>query len=240
MELKIAHLYPEALNLYGDSGNILCLRKRAEWRGISVSVTPLGMGEWPSLKDFDLFFLGGGQDYEQSLIEGDLTEAKIRELRAAASDGKTFLGICGGYQMLGEYYLTGEGVQLDYLAIGAFHTVAGKDRITGNLLFDAGKLGTVVGYENHSGRTFLDKHDEALGQVLSGCGNNGSDSTEGYHRANLFGTYCHGPVLPKNPALADALLLSALRERYALSELEPLDDDVEQRAHEAAAAMTRS
>lgn len=234
MELHIAHLYPDALNLYGDRGNILSLRRRAEWRGITVSVTPIRVGEHALLTDFDLFFLGGGQDFEQTVLLRDLAAGRAKELRAAAADGKTFLGICGGYQMLGHSYTTHEGVQLSYLGLVDLETKAGEGRRIGDFAFETEDAGIVVGFENHSGLTTLSPGVPPLGRVIYGSGNNGSDATEGVHCGNLFGTYSHGPVLPKNPALCDLVLLSALRTKYGVSELDPLDDREETIAHDAA------
>lgn len=236
MELKICHLYPDALNLYGDRGNIICMVKRLQWRGIGVSVTELPVGETASLTEFDLFFIGGGQDFEQELILSDLDYGKGRELWAAAADGKTFLAVCGGYQMLGNYYRTWDGVQLDYLGIADFYTVGAKKRMIGNFAFRCGEESggsVVVGFENHSGRTFLGEGVRPLGRVLHGYGNNGEDGTEGVRCDNVFGTYSHGPVLPKNPELCDHILLTALRRKYGAAELEPLPDSEESMAHEA-------
>ena len=240
MELKICHLYPEALNLYGDRGNILCLQRRCAWRGIDCTVTPLPAGETARFADFDLFFLGGGQDFEQEVLLRDLAGGKARELREAAADGKAILAVCGGYQMLGSYYRTWDGHQLDYTGAVDLYTVGAKERIIGNFVFrcppESGG-GTVVGFENHSGRTYLGEGVAPLGTVVHGCGNNGCDGTEGVRWRNVFGTYSHGPVLPKNPGLCDALLLAALRRRYGEGvSLAPLPDAEERRAHDAAEA----
>lgn len=237
MELKICHLYPDVLNLYGDRGNIICLKKRLEWRGIACSVTELPLGERAALSDFDLFFIGGGQDFEQELLLADLASGKGGDIRAAAADGKTFLCICGGYQLMGAYYETADGHKCDFLGALDLYTVGAPERMIGNLSFALGEESggtTVVGFENHSGRTYLGADVKPLGRVLSGFGNNGGDGGEGVRWNNVFGTYSHGPVLPKNPALCDEILSCAIRRRYGSAELLPLSDGFETDAHRAA------
>ncbi len=235
MELKICHLYPEVLNLYGDRGNILCMKRRLETRGISCSVTDVGIGDDPDLTQFDLFFIGGGQDFEQEVLLGDLRGGKGSSIRSAVEDGKTFLCICGGYQMMGHYYQTHDGVKCEFLGAVDLYTVGGDRRMIDNYAFELGPESggsVVVGFENHSGRTFLGEGIKPLGTVLKGCGNNGEDQTEGVRYRNLFGTYSHGPVLPKNPQFADHILKAALQHRYGSADLEPLDDSMEMQAHE--------
>ncbi|MCI2049115.1 MAG: glutamine amidotransferase [Lachnospiraceae bacterium] len=235
MELSICHLYPEVLNLYGDRGNIQCIKRRLEWRGISSSVTELKIGEQADFTRFDLYFIGGGQDFEQEVLLDDLHTGKDREIRAAINDGRTFLCICGGYQMMGTYYETGEGVRCDYLGAVDLYTVGGKTRMIDNYCFRLGQESggsTVVGFENHSGRTYLGKGVKPLGTVLKGCGNNGEDGTEGVRFKNVYGTYSHGPVLPKNPALCDEIIRSALARKYGAAILEPLPDRFEKQAHD--------
>lgn len=239
MELSICHLYPEVLNLYGDRGNILCMEERLRRRGIGVRTTPLRIGERAELDRFDLFFIGGGQDFEQEVLLADLASGKGKEIRAAVEDGKTFLAICGGYQMMGHYYETREGVRCGFLGAVDFHTVGAEKRMIGNYAFRLGgeSGGSVVaGFENHSGRTYLGEGVQPLGTVLRGFGNNGEDGTEGCRSRNVFGTYSHGPVLPKNPELCDAILASALERKYGRAELEPLDDRFERLAHDSVLA----
>ena len=235
MELNICHLYPDVLNLYGDTGNILCLERRLQWRGIQVSTTPLPIGERADLTQFDLFFIGGGQDFEQEVLLSDLRGGKAEDIRQAAADGKTFLAVCGGYQMLGTHYRTWDGVQCDFIGAVNLYTEGARERMIGNYAFRcAPESGgsVVVGFENHSGRTYLGDGVSPLGQVLKGFGNNGRDGTEGARYQNVFGTYSHGPVLPKNPAFADLLLETALRRKYGEAALEPLDDALECAAHD--------
>ncbi|MBQ3275942.1 MAG: glutamine amidotransferase [Oscillospiraceae bacterium] len=233
MELKICHLYPDVLNLYGDRGNIACMRRRLEWRGIGCAVTELPLGTVDDLTGYDLFFIGGGQDFEQTVLLSDLNAGRRDDIRAAAEDGKTFLCICGGYQLLGRGYRTADGEWCDYTGILDFVTEGSRDRMIGNYAFRLGPEsggGVVVGFENHGGRTRLGSGLTPLGAVLKGCGNNGQDGTEGVRYRNVFGTYSHGPVLPKNPAFCDGILLSALVRKYGGAELAPLEDAAENAA----------
>jgi len=234
MKLNICHLYPDVLNLYGDTGNIICMQKRLEWRGIETEVTRLPIGANADFTRFDLFFIGGGQDFEQEVLLTDLHGGKDREILAAVKDEKVFLCICGGYQMMGQYYLTHTGEQCDYIGAVNLHTIGADVRMIGNYLFrctDENGGHTVVGFENHSGKTYLGEGVSPLGTVLSGYGNNGEDHTEGARFKNVFGAYCHGPMLPKNPAFTDMLLETALRRRYPGAALPPLGDGLENEAH---------
>ena len=237
--LRICHLYPDLLNLYGDRGNILCMRRRLEWRDIGAEVTEVTVGEQADFTQFDLFFIGGGQDFEQEVLLSDLKAGKGGEIKAAIADGKTFLTICGGYQMLGSYYRTWDGKQCDFIGAIDYYTVGSKKRMIGNYEFkcteNAGGS-VVVGFENHSGKTWLGSGIEPLGKIISGFGNNGEDGTEGAHFKNVFGTYSHGPMLPKNPEFCDLLLKTALERKYGAAELQPLDDTFEKAAHDAMCA----
>ncbi len=242
MGIKICHLYPDLLNLYGDRGNIICMKKRLEWRGIECSVTELPLGEKAELSQFDLFFIGGGQDFEQEVLLEDLARGKAQEIKAAVNDGKVFLAICGGYQMLGEYYETWDGVRCDFIGALDLYTVGSKTRMIGNFMYECPPENggcTVVGFENHSGKTHLGPGLQPLGRIISGFGNNGEDGTEGVRFNNVFGTYSHGPVLPKNPLLCDFLLKTALERKGEPAEIEPLDDELERSAHEVMAAKMR-
>ena len=234
MELKICHLYPDVLNLYGDGGNIICLKKRLQWRGINAVVETKPIGSTLDLAGFDIVFIGGGQDFEQEVLLDDLHSGKTDEIRSAVEDGIVLLAVCGGYQMLGSYYETYDGKRCDFTGILDLYTVGGTRRMIGNYKFlctDSAGGSTIVGFENHSGRTRLGSGVEPLGTVLAGYGNNGEDGTEGAHYKNIFGTYSHGPVLPKNPAFCDFLLETALKRKYGSAELAPLDDSVELAAH---------
>lgn len=235
MELKICHMYPDVLNLYGDRGNVMCLVQRLKWRGIDASVTKLPIGSPSSLAGFDIVFIGGGQDFEQEVLLSDLHRGKAREIRSAVEDGVTFLTICGGYQMLGQYYETYDGKRCDFIGAIDYATVGSQQRMIGNYKFrcvDAAGGSLVVGFENHSGKTRLGSSVSPLGTVITGFGNNGEDKTEGVLYKNVFGTYSHGPMLPKNPQFCDHLLKTALEHRYGHVELSPLDDAAETAAHD--------
>ena len=235
MELKICHLYPDVLNLYGDGGNIRALENRLRWRGLDASVRPLPLGEADALTGYDLIFIGGGQDFEQEVLLEDLHRGKAAEILSAVEDGKTFLTICGGYQMMGNYYETHEGVRCDFIGAVDLYTVGSPVRMIGNYKYrctndNGGSL--VVGFENHSGKTYLGNGVSPLGTVEAGYGNNGEDGTEGVRYQNVFGTYSHGPVLPKNPEFCDYILKTALERRYGSAQLEPLGDREEAYAHD--------
>ena len=235
MELKICHMYPDVLNLYGDRGNVICMLKRLKWRGIEARVTKLPIGDSRSLADFDLVFIGGGQDFEQQVLLSDLHRGKDREIIAAVEDGVTFLAICGGYQMLGSYYETFDGKRCDFIGALDLYTKGSVKRMIGNYKFRCSPSAggsVVVGFENHSGKTWLGSGLEPLGKVLSGFGNNGEDGSEGAHYKNVFGTYSHGPLLPKNPEFCDLVLKTALKQKYFSVKLLPLDDGAELLAHD--------
>jgi len=230
MEIRIAHLYPDVLNLYGDRGNILCMERRLQWRGIGCSVTGLPLGSGESLAGFDLVLIGGGQDFEQAVLMPDLQKGRAADLRSAVEDGIPMLCICGGYQLLGHGYRTADGKMCEYTGILDLTTEGSSDRMIGNYAFRlTDELGgtTLLGFENHGGRTYLGEGLKPLGTVLAGYGNNGKDATEGVHYKNVFGTYGHGPLLPKNPEFSDILLKTALERKYGNSDLAPLDDSAE-------------
>ena len=236
MNLRICHLYPDVLNLYGDSGNIICMQRRLEWRGIESEVIRVPIGEKADLSSCDLVFIGGGQDFEQEVLLSDLQSGKDREIRSAIEDGICFLAICGGYQMLGSFYETFDGVRCDFIGALDLYTVGSRQRMIGNTVFQCTPEcggSTLVGFENHSGKTWLGSSISPLATVTVGFGNNGSDKTEGAHYLNVFGSYSHGPLLPKNPAFCDFLLETALRRRYGSAELSPLDNSAEAAAHDA-------
>ena len=236
MKLKICHMYNDVLNLYGDRGNVLCMRKRLNWRGIDAEIVKLPVGEFATLADCDIVFIGGGQDFEQEVLLDDLHRGKDSEIKAAIEDGVSFLTICGGYQMMGNFYETYDHVRCDFIGAVDLHTVGSKQRMIGNYKFqcsDSMGGSVVVGFENHSGKTWLGNGVEPLGRVLAGFGNNGEDGTEGVHYKNLIGTYSHGPLLPKNPELCDIIVLTALSRKYGITELEKLDDTAETEAHDA-------
>ena len=232
MELNICHLYPDILNLYGDRGNILCMQKRLEWRGIGVTVTGVSIGQALEASAYDLLFVGGGQDFEQEVLLGDLAGAKTEELKSAIEDGLPVLAICGGYQMLGQYYKTWDGQQCDFTGALDLYTVGSEQRMIGNYMFSCEEAGcNIVGFENHSGKTYLGSGVRPLGRVLEGSGNNGEDGTEGARYKNVFASYSHGCLLPKNPKLADLILQTALERKYGALTLPSLPDTLETAAH---------
>jgi CobQ-like glutamine amidotransferase family enzyme len=219
-ELNICHLYPDLLNTYGDRGNILALQKRAQWRGINTTIQNITIDDDFDASAFDIIFLGGGQDYEQEIIQKDLLEQKATEIKNAVSNMKVFLCICGGYQLMGKYYKTWDGKEMEFLGALDLWTVGGKERMIGNIVFESdiinenGNPLKIVGFENHSGRTYLGDNIRPLGKVLFGNGNNGTDGYEGAVYNNVYCSYSHGSLLPKNPILTDHLLSLALKQKY--------------------------
>ncbi len=236
MQLNIAFLYADLMNIYGDRGNIITLQQRCQWRGIAVTVDSPTVGDPLDTEKYDLYFFGGGQDQQQVAVSADLQRGgKGERLAVALRDGAACLSVCGGYQLLGHYYQPHQGAQLP--GIGYFNATsrAEADRYIGNVVVESELFGTLVGFENHSARTYLqDETIKPLGRVVVGKGNNGRDRLEGAVYQNSIGCYLHGSVLPKNPALADWLIERALHRRYGAVQLEPLADSVERLAHDAA------
>jgi CobQ-like glutamine amidotransferase family enzyme len=238
MRLVLCQLYPEHLSIYADRGNVMVLRQRCAWRGIELVERPLRPGEQLDAAEIDLFLLGGGQDRDQLMVAEDLQRHRDA-IAGAVADGAAMLGVCGGYQLLGHIYRGHQGDDMRGLGLLDLETNAGTTRMIGNVLMES-DLGdgprTIVGFENHAGRTTLG--DVApLGRVLSGNGNDGSSGLEGARQGRVLGTYVHGPLLPKNAWLADWLIREALDRRYGAVELEPLDDELEHRAHAAVSRM---
>lgn len=233
--LKIGWLYPELMNIYGDRGNIIVLQKRSELRGINVEVLMLELGfSKDKLKECDLLIMGGAQDKQQEAVASDLTE-KNKTLKELIDNGTPGLYICGAYQFLGNYYKQANGNIIKGLGIFDLYTEnLGKEnsRLIGNMIFKSSKLDYIlIGFENHGGRTYLGKSTEPFGNVIKGFGNNGKDSTEGVIYKNSFGTYSHGPILPKNPVLSDYLIKTALEIKYKEEiNLKNLDDSLEEKA----------
>ncbi|HEX6348340.1 MAG TPA: glutamine amidotransferase [Candidatus Dormibacteraeota bacterium] len=233
-KFTVGWLYPDLMNIYGDRGNILTLVERARWRGLEPEVVELRKGVHTGLDDIDVFFFGGGQDREQALVYDDLLELKAEPLTRALAGGAAMLAVCGGYQLLGHYYQTADGERYPGLGLLDLHTEAGHQRCIGNVVVDVSGLSlepdTLVGFENHSGRTFLGAGVTPLGRVIAGSGNNGEDGTEGVASGTIFGTYLHGSLLPKNPHLADHITATALQRRGVIP-LRELDDALELEAH---------
>jgi len=233
--LTIAHLYPKLLNIYGDMGNITALKKRCEWRGIDCYVKEINTGDDIDIENIDIYFIGGGQDKQQIEVSKELQKQK-EKLKQAAESGRVFLAICGGYQLLGEYYQPHDGEKLLGTGLLDAYTVAGNTRFIGNVTAETDFLEpkTLVGFENHAGLTYLKDGTTPLAKVIVGNGNNSKDGFEGGRKNNVFGTYLHGSVLPKNPAFTDYLIQQALKIKYnKMIDLKPLDDIFENGTHNA-------
>lgn len=237
--VRLGHLYPEEMNIYADRGNIAVFRSRLAWRGMALDVTPLRVADRIEPTAHDLFYLGGGQDRDQAVVARDLLTTKAADLRRAIDDGASLLAVCGGYQLAGLGYTDVAGHRLEGLGLLDVDTLAGDGRLIGDVVIDAelgGRRERVVGFENHAGRTTVLSGSRPLGAVVRGHGNNGRDGGEGAVRGRVVGTYLHGPLLPKNPWLADVLLRWAIEHRTgSATELEPLDDDLAKEARAAAA-----
>jgi len=281
MKLTICHLYPDLMNIYSDMGNIVCLQRRCQWRGIEAVIKSITVGQKMDWQKYDLFFGGGGQDRQQSIVSEDL-QVKTKALKAAAYAGVPMLTTCGTYQLFGHYFKTHEGVKIPGIGIFDAYTVASHERKIGNIIIEinidilraerevfpinenSSRLrsnNTLVGFENHSGNTYIVRRDKdtsevarqrldssevkeegntfPLGVVIKGFGNNGADGSEGAVYKNCLGTYLHGPVLPKNPHLADWLIKTALEKKYQRAiDLQPLDDTLEWQTHQIAIKRT--
>lgn len=231
--INIAHLYPKLLNIYGDWGNVLTIKNRCEWRNIDVNIDSVGLGDSIDIKKYDFYFLGGGQDRQQITVSQELQKHKA-SLQDARDENAVFLAVCGGYQLLGHYYQPHDEQRLLGISLLDAYTVAGDKRFIGNVTAKCDYVtpNTLVGFENHSGLTYLQGETEPLAIVSTGRGNNGNDKTEGARYKNVFGTYLHGSFLPKNTHFADYLISRALHKRYKEEiALEPLDDEFENKAH---------
>ena len=241
LKIRLAHLYPDVMNIYGDRGNAIALRYRCEARGIEFEAGAIEVGDELAPAEYDILMIGGGQDREQGRIADDLV-AKGPAIRAAVDEGLPTLAVCGGFQLFGERYVDADGGIIP--GIGVFdmetrHPGAGAERATGNVLLRT-EFGEVIGFENHGGRTYLGDGQGRFGEVIEGRGNNAQDRSEGARREHAIGTYLHGSLLPKNPAVADFLLGTALKRRYGEHvTLAPLDDTAEEAAQRTARALTR-
>jgi CobQ-like glutamine amidotransferase family enzyme len=242
VKIRVAHLYPAYLNIYADRGNIAVFARRAALRGHSLEVTAVEPGDGLEPASFDLIYIGGGQDREQALVAPDLAE-RGDVLRLAVEAGTALLAVCGGYQLLGRGYRSRDGSWLPGAGLFPLETVAGERRLIGDVLLEVeldGMTTTVAGFENHAGRTLLDSGTTALGRVLAGHGNDGTSGLEGCRVAAAIGTYLHGPLLPRNPVLADWLLTRALEHAGGDGSLEPLGDELERLAHAVSSGRARS
>ena len=228
MELHICHLYPDLLNSYGDIGNVMIMQQRLEKSGIKVVLHNVSVGDPFEKEVYDIVFFGGGQDFEQAIVSKDLIENKRNDLKDYIENNKVFIAICGGYQLLGKYYMSAENQRLEGLDILNIYTDKGDHRAINNLILKDGDR-YYVGFENHSGKTYINDL-KPLGHVEYGFGNNGEDHYEGCRYKNTIGTYLHGPLFSKNPELCDDLLQTALSLKYGEIKLEPLDDEFPQKA----------
>lgn len=244
MIVRVAHLYPDYLNIYADRGNIAVLTRRAALRGHELTVVPVGIGDPFAPSAYDLVYIGGGQDREQALIAPDLA-ARGERIHEAVEHGSALLAVCGGYQLLGRGYRGRDGSWMPGVGLFPLETIAGDTRMIGDVLLECelepGLRRTVAGFENHAGRTVLDVDAEPLGRVVAGFGNDGASGFEGCRVARAIGTYLHGPLLPRNPWLADWLLARALAHASGGDPvpLEPLDDVLELEAHAISARRAR-
>ena len=255
-KLNICHLYPDLMDTYGDKGNIITLVKRCEWRGIKTTVNHISVGDEIDVGAHDIYFFGGGQDRQQIIVGKDL-QTKAKHLKKAVEQGSILLSICGGYQLLQNYFKTLDGTMIKGIGIFDAYTLGSTTRMIGNLQITINQnlqnqilstystinderltMNDLIGFENHSGKTYLNKGVQPLGKVVQGSGNNNEDKTEGAVYKNAFGCYLHGSLLPKNPHFADYLIGKALALRYGIVKLKPLDDSIEWQAHKAAIKRT--
>ena len=237
MVLKIGHLYPTLMSVAADRGNLYAIERRCKWRGIRTEVEPIYVKQTPDFTKYDLILVHGAADREMELAARDI-QFKGPSLREAAESNTVFLSVCAGFQLLGHYYKPFSGPELKGIGLLDMYTEAGHTRFMTHMAMECefeqtGKK-ILVGYENHSGRTYLNGDVQPLGKVIAGWGNNGKDNGEGAKYKNVFGTYLHGPLLPKNPWFTDLLIQLALERRYGKVELAPLDDNTENAAHDAA------
>ena len=239
--IRVGHLYPDYLNIYADRGNIAVFARRAAWRGHSLEVDAIGMDDPIVPGDHDLYYVGGGQDREQYLVAENLAAKAEPLVEAVVGGGAALLAVCGGYQLLGRGYKGFHGEDMPGVGLLPLDTVAGETRMIGDVLLES-DLGPIAGFENHAGRTRLDEGAEPLGRVISGFGNDGESGYEGCRLGRAIGTYLHGPLLPRNPRLADWLLAQALAHRSGGEppELEPLPDELEAKAFSVSAERART
>lgn len=250
LNLNICYLYPDLMNTYGDGGNITTLVKRCLWRGIKTKVTSISIEESLNPEKHDIYFFGGGQDRQQMIVGSDL-QKKAWNLKTAIENGAVLLSVCGGYQLLQKYFKTKDGKVIRGIGLFDAYTAASNDRMIQNLLIEINsdlyskiknvypaanyrlQAANLIGFENHSGKTYLGRETKPLGRVIRGAGNNGEDKTEGAVYKNAFGCYLHGSLLPKNPHFADYLITKALLRRYGIVKLKPLADSLEWQAHKS-------
>jgi len=240
MDLRIGHLYPDLMSIYGDRGNVLALTQRARWRGIDVETRAFTTGGMWDPDWADLYFFGGGQDQGQDIVGADLAGPNGDALRRSIAGGAAVFSVCGGYQLLGREYVPEVGEPIPGLGVLDVTTHAGKVRFVGNLLAETDEGQVLIGFENHSGYTYLGPQATPLGRVIAGHGNNEKDKTEGAVQGKVIGCYLHGSALPKNPWLADRLIGWGLARRHGVVELAPLDDAEELAAQASAAEVAKT
>ncbi|MDQ6859512.1 MAG: glutamine amidotransferase [Chloroflexota bacterium] len=242
MDLRIGHLYPDLMSIYGDRGNVLALTQRATWRGFGVETRAFTTGAPWDAEWADLYFFGGGQDQGQDIVGADLQAAHGAQLKEAIAGGAAVFSVCGGYQLLGREYVPEVGPPIPGLGVMDVTTRAGKIRFVGNLLAETDDGKMLIGFENHSGYTYLGPGARPLGRVIAGHGNNDTDKTEGAVQGKLIGCYLHGSALPKNPWLADQLIAWGLARRHGAVRLATLDDaeEIAAQAQAAEVAKTRT
>ena len=235
--LRLAHLYPSVLNVAGDGGNVVAVERRCAWRGIPTETVPIELGDHPDLRTFDIVFFHGGQDVEMAVVAEEIG-SRAQSLREAVDDGVVIFAVCAGLQLLGHRYVTPTGPPLVGAGILDIETRVGTERFMQHAAIEVtigDERRVVVGFENHSGLTELGPSAQPFGTVMAGSGNNGRDGTEGAVSGHVYGTYLHGPVLPKNPWLTDQLIRIALERRVGGAvDLTLLDDTIELHAHQVA------
>ncbi len=235
--IRLLQLYPSEMNIYGDWGNTLTLKRRLEWRGYKVELLEHHPGAaFPA--DVDLIVGGGGQDSGQDKIKDDLVKIGP-QLQKLADDDVPMLMICGLYQLFGRFFQTNKGEKIKGIGIFKLETYGGPKRLIGNIVINSDEFGEIIGYENHSGLTNIDEDQASLGTVVKGDGNNGEDGSEGARYKNVIGSYLHGSLLPKNPKLADFLIAKAIEKKYGKVELQPVNDSLVNQAREVAKSRPR-
>ena len=235
--LRILQLYPKAMNMYGDWGNVLVLQKRAKWHGYEVEVLEYNVGdEFP--EDIDIIVGGGGQDSGQTTIQEDLAK-RGPQLISLAQSGTPMLMVCGLYQMFGNFFKTKDGVSIQGIGLFDIETHGGSERLIGNVVTESNEFGKIVGYENHSGQTFLSGSTVPLGKIIKGAGNNGQDQFEGARIFNVIGSYLHGSLLPKNPVMADWIIEKAAIKKFGEFTPTVIDDHFAAEARNVAAKRPR-
>jgi CobQ-like glutamine amidotransferase family enzyme len=236
-QINLLQLYPRDMNIYGDWGNTLVLKRRLEWHGYTVNLLAYNPGDtFP--QDVDLIVGGGGQDSGQDIIQNDLLTI-APHLRQLADDNVPMLMICGLFQLFGKFFKTQDGHVIEGIGLLDIETHAGPERLTGNIITESEQFGEIIGYENHSGQTFLGRSVEPLGKVIKGAGNNGQDDTEGARYRNVIATYMHGSLLPKNPAIADFLVEQAIVRKYGTFTPTVIDDRFAELARSVASKRPR-